>query len=62
MSAGRDAFGGLAMVITGEGVLSKSTDDVVRELREGAGIRFDPDLAARVVDVLLSTEEKQTAD
>ncbi len=37
-------------------------DDVVRELREGAGIRFDPDLAARVVDVLLSTEEKQAAD
>lgn len=37
-------------------------DDVVRELRDGAGIRFDPDLAARVVDVLLSTEEKQAAD
>lgn len=29
-----DAFGGLAMVITGEGVLSKSTDDVVRELSD----------------------------
>ncbi len=57
--SGRNAFLRTIMTLLSE---RDHRDEAVRELREGAGIRFDPDLATRVVDVLLSAEEKPAGD